>query len=488
MSSTIDVAQNRSVAAGLAPLVVDLDGTLIRSDLLIETCFAAVGKKASIGLSALGALARGKAALKQLFAEHADFDPAFLPYDETVLAMIRQARQDGREVFLASASNDRLVGAIAGHLGLFDGWMGSDGKNNLSGRTKAELLVGRFGEGGFDYIGNDKADLAVWPHAATAITVRANSATRSRLERTHTQVIHLESERPTAKQWLKLLRVHQYAKNGLLLVPLITAHAFDLISIMHALLGVIAFSACASGVYLLNDLIDIQADRAHPTKQLRPLARGTIPISQAVLVMPLLFLLSAGIAIAISPKFLLILAGYFCLTTTYSFSLKRKMMIDAVALAALYSIRVFAGAIAIDVVLSEWLLGFSMFMFMSLALIKRYIELAVRLDLGMPDPTNRNYKVGDLQIVAVIAAACGFNAVTVLALYLSSADVHVLYPHPGILWLLCPLIMYWISRMLLMAHRRFVPEDPIIFAVRDHVSLLTLGFCLVITLAAALPW
>jgi 4-hydroxybenzoate polyprenyltransferase len=248
----------------------------------------------------------------------------------------------------------------------------------------------------------------------------------------------------------------------------------------------VAFSACASGVYLLNDLTDIQADRLHPTKQFRPLASGAIPVDHAVAAMPVLFLVSAGIALSVSPQFLLILFGYFLLTTAYSFSLKRKMMIDVVALAGLYSIRVFAGAIAIDVVLSEWLLGFSMFIFMSLALIKRYVELEVRLDLGMPDPENRNYKLGDLQLVAVMAAACGFNAVTVLALYLSSPDVHLLYRTPRLLWLLCPVIMYWISRMLLMAHRRYVPEDPIIFAVRDRVSLMTLGICLLITLAASL--
>jgi 4-hydroxybenzoate polyprenyltransferase len=484
--SSIDVAERRTIISDLLPLIVDLDGTLIRSNLLIETCFAAIGRDSHIAFSAIRSLAFGKAELKKIFADNVDFDPALLPYDEAVLRLVREAQEAGREVYLASASNDRLVAAVAEHIGLFTGWMASGDSRNLSGRSKAAMLVERFGSGGFDYIGNDRADLAVWRHAAVAITVRVSRITRGKLERSHANVIHLKSDRPTLKQWAMLLRVHQYAKNGLLLVPLLTAHAFDLQSLIHALLGVVAFSACASGVYLLNDLIDIQADRLHPTKQFRPLASGTIPVGYAVAVMPVLFLVSAGIALCVSFQFLLILFGYFLLTTAYSLLLKRKMIIDVVTLAGLYSIRVFAGAIAIDVVMSEWLLGFSMFIFMSLALIKRYVELALRLDLGMPDPKNRNYKLSDLPLVAMMAAACGFNAVTVLALYLSSPDVHLLYRTPRLLWLLCPVIMYWISRMLLMAHRRFVPEDPIIFAVRDRVSLVTLAICLLITLAASL--
>jgi 4-hydroxybenzoate polyprenyltransferase len=484
MSTALDIVDDRRIAAKTMPLVVDLDGTLIRSDLLIETFFAAFASSPTIIAAAAVALMHGRAALKDVLAAAAELDPARLPYDDAVLSLIHEARAAGREVYLASASNWRQVKAVADHLGLFTGWMASDAEQNLSGERKAALLVARFGSGRFDYVGNDRADLAVWAHAAQSVTVRASAGTRAALERTHANIRHLQSDRPTARRWLKLLRVHQYAKNGLLLVPLLTAHAFNLHSLINALLGIVAFSLCASSVYVLNDLIDIDSDRAHPTKHLRPLASGSVPIAQAVVATPLLLLVSLAVGLFISPAFLAVLCGYYCLTTAYSFLLKRKMLVDVVTLASLYTIRVIAGAVAIDVPLSEWLLGFSVFIFMSLALIKRYVELAVRLDLGMPDPTNRNYKVGDLQIVGMMAAVSGFNAVTVLALYISSPDVHMLYRQPRLLWLLCVVIMYWIGRMLLMAHRRWVPEDPIIFAVRDRVSLVTLGTCLMIMIAA----
>lgn len=484
MGDALNVVLDRRTVTGLRPLVVDLDGTLIKSDLLLETFFGTVGRDPAMALAAVGALVHGKAALKERLATCPGFDPEFLPYDPAVLTLIREAREDGRDVYLASASNWRLVEAVADHLGLFTDWMASDEQCNLSGQRKADLLVSRFGAGNFDYIGNDHADLAIWGVAATAISIRASARTRASLERTNEQFVHLKFDRPTAKSWLKFLRVHQYVKNGLLLVPLVTAHAFHLGALTNCILGIIAFCLCASSVYVLNDLIDLQSDRAHATKHRRALACGRIPIIQAVAITPVLLLTSLVIAYAVSLPFLAVLCGYYALTTAYSFVLKRKMLIDVVTLAALYSIRVIAGAVAIDVVLSEWLLGFSMFMFMSLALIKRYAELAVRLDLGMPDPTNRNYKIGDLQIVATMAGVCGFNAVTVLALYISSPAVHVLYRDPRLLWLVCPVIMYWTGRMLLMTHRRWVTEDPILFAVRDRVSLMTLTTCLVIIVAA----
>jgi len=486
MNMALDIVADHRVGARAVPLVVDLDGTLIRSDLLVEAMFAALGRDPRLMASAAAALMRGKAAVKDYLAATTELDVSRLPYDDAVLRFINDARAEGREVYLASASNWRQVKAIADHLGLFAGWIASDAETNLSGGRKAARLVEQFGPRGFDYIGNDRVDLAVWAVAGQAITANATRSVRSALERSHNSVVHLESPRPGVKRWLKLLRVHQYAKNGLLLVPLMTAHAFDLHSLTNALLGIVAFCLCASSVYLLNDLIDIPADRAHPTKHLRPLASGTIPIAQAVVVTPLLLLVSLSVAFVISPAFLAVLCGYYCLTTAYSFVLKRKMLVDVIALASLYTIRVIAGAVAIDVTLSEWLLGFSLFIFMSLALIKRYVELAVRLDLGMPDPTNRNYKVSDLQIVAVMAAVSGFNAITVLALYISSPAVHVLYREPRVLWLLCLVIMYWIGRMLLMAHRRWVPEDPIVFAMRDRISLLTLGCCLAIMIGASL--
>ncbi|OAF13562.1 hypothetical protein AYJ54_43305 [Bradyrhizobium centrolobii] len=454
------------------PLVVDLDGTLVRSDLLIETGFSEFGRNPRSLLGLCTALLQGKAALKHQLAESAAFDPATLPYDEAVLARIEGARDEGRPVYLASASNERLVKAVADHLGLFSGWFASNQTVNLAANAKAERLVMEFEERGYDYIGNDRADLPVWAKAAEAIAIRAPASVRRILAQRGEGVEHLPAERPTLRTWAKLLRVHQYAKNVLIFVPLFLAHKFSPGVITEAFLAFVAFSLCASSVYVLNDLADLQADRRHPTKRNRPLASGAISPSEGVLAIPILLLSSALVGTFVSLQFLAVLLGYFALTTAYSFVLKRKMLVDVIALAMLYVVRLVAGAVAVQVTFSEWLLAFSMFFFMALALIKRYVELAVRTDSGLPEPENRNYKLADLDVVAGLAAAAGFNAITVFALYISSDAVHSLYRRPELLWLICPVLLYWISRALMMAHRRHMDDDPIAFALRDKNSIV----------------
>jgi 4-hydroxybenzoate polyprenyltransferase len=334
----------------------------------------------------------------------------------------------------------------------------------------------------FDYIGNDKADLPVWASAARRIGIRTSPQLGGRLAALGVEII--DSPKASLKQWIKLIRVHQYAKNALVFLPLLTAHKFNLISLFDAMLAAIAFSLCASSVYIFNDLVDLPADRDHPTKKNRALASGAIPIMDAVVVMALLLLASMALAASVSWPFLGVLLFYFALTNAYTCWLKTKMLIDVVALAMLYSLRVIGGAAAIGVPVSEWLIAFSMFLFASLALVKRYIELATRLDQELPDPSNRNYKLSDMDIVAALAAASGFNAVTVFALYVSSAAVHPLYRHPQLLWLVCPILMYWISRMLMMAHRRLVHDDPIVFALKDPVSIMAGALIAGIMLAA----
>jgi 4-hydroxybenzoate polyprenyltransferase len=270
--------------------------------------------------------------------------------------------------------------------------------------------------------------------------------------------------------WLKALRVHQYIKNFLVFVPIVTAHQFTYTAISSALVAFAAFSLCASSVYIVNDLIDIEADRQHPKKKHRPLASGVMKPWHAKLAVPVLLALAFACAATVSIKFSLALLSYLVLTTAYSGSLKRKMLVDVVVLAMLYTARVIAGAIAISVVISTWLLAFSMFMFLSLALMKRYSELALRIDQNLPDPSNRNYKRDDLLIVGCLAVSSGFNAVTIFALYISSPLVVELYPRPEILWLACPVLIYWIGRAMMLAHRRMMDDDPIVFAIKDRVS------------------
>lgn len=286
--------------------------------------------------------------------------------------------------------------------------------------------------------------------------------------------------------WAKALRVHQYVKNALILVPVVTAHQFNYVAVSSALVAFVAFSLCASAVYVLNDMIDLEADRQHPTKRNRPLASGAIKPWQGMIAIPILLGLSFACAGLVSLNFVLALLSYLALTTAYSVSLKKKMLIDVVVLAALYTIRVIAGAIAISVDLSTWLLAFSMFMFLSLALMKRYSELAMRIDHNLSNPSTRNYKLDDLVVVGCLAVASGFNAVTIFALYISSPAVQQLYARPEVLWLACPVLTYWIGRAMILAHRRMMHDDPIIFAIKDRISRLTAVLLLAIVLVAML--
>jgi 4-hydroxybenzoate polyprenyltransferase/phosphoserine phosphatase len=452
------------------PLVVDLDGTLTPADVFIEDAFAYIGSNLGNIFKIMGALFRGKAQLKQLVTAQLGFDAALLPYNETVLAYIKVAKAAGRKVYLATAANEMRAEAIARHLGLFDGVFASSSTHNLSGSNKACLLVEKFGKGQFDYIGNGAPDLKIWRECREAILV-STSAVLARKARAAAPFCHVldTGATPTPRTWLKALRVHQYSKNTLVFVPLLTSHSFTASALIESLIAFVAFCAAASSIYLTNDLIDIWADRAHPSKCKRPLARGTIAPKAAVFVSFSLLLVALGIAASLSCYYLIVIGAYIALTISYSLFIKRKLFIDIIVLSLLYTIRIWAGAVAIDVALSNWLLTFSLFVFTALALIKRYTELATRLDANLADPSNRNYRKEDLPVLGALAAACGMNAVTVFALYVSSDAVAALYPNPDFLWVNCPILVYLLGRMLIMAQRREMHDDPIVFVLHDRI-------------------
>ncbi len=467
------------------PLVVDLDGTLVQTDLLYETFFASAQNGFRHHWSTIAALQSGRANLKAHLANASTIDPELLPYNPGVLDLIHAAKNKGRRVYLATASDRRHAEAIAKHIGLFDGVFASDGIVNLSGAAKARVLIEEFGDRCFDYAGNGRADLPIWSHARKAYVVNDSATLKRKVELLGSPAEYLDTSKPSLRAWLKALRIHQYAKNVLIFVPLLTAHAYAPHYVLKALMAFIAFSLCASAVYLLNDLIDLRADRQHPTKRRRPFASGAIPLAHGVVAIPILFAVAYTFAALVSPQFIAVLTAYFVLTTAYSFTLKRRLMVDIVVLASLYTIRVIAGAAALPVVPSEWLLAFSMFTFTCLALVKRYVELALRIDRDLPDPSNRNYRLIDLPIIGALAAASAFNAVTIFALYVSSSAVLGLYRHPELLWLECPILMYWLSRMVLLAHRRVVDDDPIVFALRDRNSRVCAAFMIAIVLVAS---
>lgn len=465
------------------PLVVDIDGTLLNSDVLYESFFAAVAADARHIFGAL-ALTKGKARLKSYFASASTMDYAILPYNGDVLALVQKAKAEGRQVFLASACNCIHAERIADHLGYIDGVFASDESVNLSGILKAELLLTAFGSKGFDYIGDSRADLPVWREAHEAYVVTGGERPRW-LRRSGIDATIIEGPKATVKTWLKALRIHQYAKNVLIFVPSATAHAFNLHQIVMMVFAFIAFCLCASSVYLFNDLMDLDSDRRHPNKRRRGCASGLIPISHATLAVPLLLIPALACSLLVSLKFLAMLLAYLALTLSYSLFLKRKLLVDVIALAMLYTIRVIAGGVAIGVPLTEWLLAFSIFMFTCLALVKRYIELTTLLDRRLADPTNRNYRLTDAPIIGALAAASGMNTIIILALYISSDAVKELYRHPEVLWLACPLLMYWIARIIVLAERRMVNDDPVVFALRDRISHIAGVLMIAILLAAA---
>ncbi|HET6618997.1 MAG TPA: UbiA family prenyltransferase [Dongiaceae bacterium] len=464
------------------PLVIDLDGTLVRTDLLYESYFNTIADGPAHHWAIFRNLLKGKAPLKAYLASASTLDYKTLPYEAAILDLIGEARREGRPIYLATASDQRHAEAVAEHLGGFDGVIASDGVHDLSSQRKADRLCATLGGGNFDYVGDRAADLAAWQHAAIAYAIGTRSAVLRRLRQSHGHVEEIPRVRSTLRDWLRALRIHQYAKNALIFVPPLAAHRLDLL--FPTLIAFIAFSFCASSAYLLNDLVDLKADRTHLTKHMRPLAHGDIPIAAATFAIPILFAAAAALAASVSLELLLILLLYCAVTAAYSLYLKRKVMVDVIVLAGLYTIRVVAGGAATDLKPSEWLLGFSILIFTSLALIKRYVELTTKLDRDLPDTKDRGYRIADMDVMVALAAASGVNAITVLAFYISSSTVASLYSHPLVLWLICPLVLYWLSRVLIVARRRKLHDDPIVFALKDWVSWWVFGLVIVVVLSA----
>ena len=471
------------------PLVLDLDGTLLRTDSLIEAALRLAAANPLGLLRTLPALLTSRAAFKRALARACTLDPATLVYNDDVLALARQAREDGRPVILVTAADTAVAQAIATHLDIFDGVHASDGAHNLKGAHKAAFLVERFGAQGFDYAGDAPPDLAVWQQANEAIVIAPTRAFLRRVQAACANVRVLgapPSRVARLRIWARALRVHQWAKNVLVLVPVLAAHRLDAPTLIQAATALIAYSLCASSVYVMNDLLDLPHDRVHPTKCRRPFASAALPLAQAPVAIVACLSGAVLLALVLPWHFLLMLAIYYVCTTTYSLGLKRKPVWDVMMLAALYTLRVFAGSAATGIRISPWLLAFCMFLFFCLAVVKRQTELVQHLRLGRAEKlSGRGYSPTDLDVLASMATSSGYMAVLVLALYVNSPDVLALYRHPAMLWALCPLLLFWISRVLLLSHRGMLHDDPVVFALRDRLSLAIGGLCFCAFVAGA---
>jgi 4-hydroxybenzoate polyprenyltransferase len=453
-------------------LYVDLDGTLIRSDLLVESVFALLKSNFLYIFMFPLWLWKGRAHLKTEIANRVELDATTLPYHEVFLDFLRKEHLRGRTLVLATASNRKFALQVVEHLAIFDSFLASDEVTNLSGRRKLAAIQTHCGGGEFSYAGDSRVDEPIWQHAESIIVVGSDrfaitTARRSgKVEKEFTDAL-----RVFPIQHLRALRLHQWLKNLLIFIPLTMAHQVtDVGLLLDATLAFVSFGLCASSVYLLNDLLDVSDDRNHPTKRLRPFAAGTVPVLHGLVLIPVLLAFSFSISLYLPIEFSAVLGFYYLTTLAYSFRLKRASLVDVLTLAGLYTVRIIAGAAAVLVTPSFWLLAFSMFLFLSLALVKRYTELLTLKQNEGSSSAGRGYRIGDLPTLSEFGSASAYMAVLVLALYINSETVRELYSRPEVIWLLCPLLLYMITRVWLLARRDELHEDPVVFFIRDRRS------------------
>lgn len=469
------------------PLCVDLDGTLLAADSLWEGLAVLLLKRPWLIFSVVVWAMRGKQVLKREVAERCGRTAAEWPYRAEVLERIATERAAGRKIWLVTGAAAKTAQDIADHLGLFDRVLHSTDKINLTSDRKRDLLVSECGEGAFDYAGNSRDDIAIFDVARRSIVVAPDSATRRWLKSGEAETLPVTAVSLLAP--FKAIRVHQWLKNLLVAVPLVLNHELDnLPHVLAAALAFFSFSFFASAVYVINDIADLSNDRLHPRKRFRALASGAISIPMAFGLAAALFLASLGIASLLPPLFWGVLAVYGLVTTTYTFLLKRKLLVDVFTLAGLYTMRILAGAAATGVPLSFWLLAFSIFFFLSLALVKRYVELSEQIAEEDAKLAGRGYLASDKDMIGQAGIASSFTAALVLALYIDSTQISSMYVRPYLLWPLCPLILYMQIRIWLLASRSLMNDDPVVFIMRDWRSqLVTVVGVALVLLAAAQP-
>ena len=456
-------------------LCVDLDGTLTRTDTLWES-FLLLVKRNPLYLFRLPFwLAEGKSALKHEIASRVELNVKSLPYSLEFLSYLVEEQRAGRKLVLCTASNEKIARAVAEHIGIFSEVIASDRDYNLSGSTKARHLVDRFGVGSFDYAGNELRDKVVIDAARSGILVNPSSALTRAMEGTSKVArVFRDDNRNVGALAFRAMRPHQWSKNLLLFVPLAASHNLNQLDLLQATVaGFVAFCLCASSTYILNDLLDLDADRKHRDKKERPFATGGLSIVSGLSLSLVLLTLSFGLAfLQLLIAFVAMLALYYIATLFYSVWLKAIPILDVLLLSILYTIRVIAGAVAIAVEPSFWLLAFSVFLFLSLANVKRYAELLATTTPERPAALGRGYSHSDLGLLAMLGTASGYLSVMVLALYLNSPDVVEMYAIPEAIWLLCPIQLYWISRIWMKTCRGQLKVDPVVFAISDPMSYL----------------
>jgi 4-hydroxybenzoate polyprenyltransferase/phosphoserine phosphatase len=469
---------------GPDPLVVDLDGTLTPTDTLLESIIRVIKRNPLDGLRIPHWLLNGRADFKATIAARVGFSAETLPYQQLFLDYLRGEKEKGRQLVLATAAHQSIADSVAVQLGLFDLILASNKERNLKGGVKLAAIREAVGDR-FVYAGDSAADLAIWKAAQAAVLVGASP----RVARSVRQQTPIEREfprsSPDALTWLRALRVHQWLKNLLLFVPLLTAFSFfEPGKLMAALLSFFAFSFAASANYLVNDLSDLESDRSHPRKKTRPFASASITIPAGLAVAVCSLAVALGLAAMVSTDFLLMLLLYLALTSAYSWAFKQYVLIDVILLSFLYTLRILAGSVAIEVTTSFWLLAFSVFVFLSLALLKRCSELVSLRRTGRIATSGRDYRVSDLIVLWPLGIGATLSAVVVFGLFISMPETGTRYASVQLLWLVAFGLIYWLSRLWIKTARGEMDDDPLVFALKDFGSRMTILAMLLMTLAA----
>lgn len=457
------------------PLCVDLDGSLISSDSLHESFLKALKLAPFKVIASLKELSKGKAAFKDAIAQIALVDASTLPYNAEVVEFINDQKAD-REIVLVTGANSRIASSVSQHLDVFDSIMASDETTNLTGESKRLALVERFGEKGFDYIGNEPTDNIVWESARQALVVSPSKSFVEQVESRYATARVFTTNAPTFRTWLKFARIHQWSKNLLILVPFFLDHRFSEWADLYTIgLSFLAFSLLASLTYMINDMLDIESDRQNSTKSKRALASGEIQVRQAVNAIAVLLISVLTLCLVLPSLFIVALGVYFVLTLMYSFYLKKMVMMDVCILSLLHTLRIIAGTVAVNAAWSFWLLAFSMFFFLSLATAKRVSELENVKKENKNSPSARGYRTSDIGMLSSTGIATGYISILVIALYINSDKVTNIYNIPEILWFICPLLLYWVGRLWIITTRGDMHEDPIVFGLRDRISIFILA-------------
>ncbi len=468
------------------PLCVDLDGTLFKTDVLVESFFLLLKTQPLTLLMTPFWILKGKSYFKQKISDLIDLEPDTFPYNKEFIEHLKKEHKRGKSLILATAANQKYARRAATHFKLFDNVLASDSDQNLQGSAKLRALESRYGRFGFDYAGNSRQDLAILALARKAIVVNPDMGVLNAVYKI-ASVVHAFDDRPNRlKSFLNAIRIRQWPKNLLLFVPLIISHQTEhIVLLKNTFLGFFSFCLCASSIYLINDLFDLQADRRHPLKCFRPFAAGDLPCVSRILLAFLLLIGAIILAFFLAPHFWGLLAGYCVFSLLYPMRLKQIAIIDVLVLSGLYSLRLIAGGVATSITISFWLLAFSMFIFFSLAILKRYTELLLLNDQeDLKIIAGRAYWATDLETLRVLGICSGFVSILVMALYINSDQVTKLYSNPSVLWMLCPLLLFWISRTWLSG-RGQIHHDPVLFALQDRASQI-IGVLILIFMVLAI--